>query len=225
MDKSQYHPPHTVYSEELYSHIEKSAVQQTPERLHAPFQFVKDIEELVDSFRETAEAIEQKDGREVKLKYVPITFWRPARPHEEILKEQKDTERLLSIPLFRDKGRYCVHYGGKVNTPYATPDVGHWYIEEIIDGTLGTGSVTHIETHPQHIKKFNHDGQRVPVTISDLEVFAPLVYHYVHAVIEAYPFDRDRAEVILEDLEIPDDVSMLLPPEHHDPQSSYRLAA
>lgn len=217
MDKSQYQTPQTVYNTEAYSIIEQSAVQNTPEKIHAPFQFVKDLEDILDSCHETAEALEQKNGREIKFKYVPVTFIRAARSHEEILEEQLNAERIVSMDLFRDKGRFCAHYGGKIQTQYSTPEVGHWYIEEMVNGKPGTGPVTHIETHKDHVKKFDHQGRRVPMTISDIEVFAPLTYHYTSEVMDQlYPFDRDRADIILDGVDFPDNVAMLLPPEHHD---------
>lgn len=224
----QFQPPRTEYSQELYAALEHSAAPKTPEKLRAPFQMVKDVEKLVDSFRETAEALEQRDGREMKIKYVPVTIIGSPRTHDEIAKSQKNIERRMTMDLFAEKGKHCVHYDGKVSTPYATPDIGHWYIESNLkDGTPGTGEVTHIETHPQYINIFNHDGQRVPARLSHLAAFIPLAYHYARTVIDAYPFERDRAEVILDGLDIPEDISALLPPEHHGPssQSDYRLAA
>ena len=226
MDKSQYQPPRTEYSAELYEQIEKSAVKSSPERIQAPFQFVKDIEALVDSFRDTAEAIEQSKGREVKVKYLPVSFIRPARKREDIRKELIDVERSIGSNLFAEKGKYYFWYGEKGASAIRTPDVADWYIEEIVPSNPGSGVVTHIETHPHHIKKFNHNGQRVPVTLSDLEVFIPAAYHYVHAIMDAYPFERDRADVILDGLEIPNDVAALLPPEHVESQKNdYGLAA
>lgn len=227
-DKSQYQPPRTVYNEELYSQIEQSAIRNNPEKLPEPFQFSKDLEDILDSCRETAEALEQRNGREVKFKYIPVTFVRAARPHEEIFKEQLNDERLLSVDYFRDKGRYCVHYGGKIKTPYSTPNAGHWYIEEMVNGRPGTGPVTHIITHNDRIEMYNHDGQRVPLKISDLEVFVPLVFHYTEeAMDKLYLFDRDRAEVVLDGIEFPENVAMLLPPEHreHGYQLSDKRAA
>jgi len=221
MDKSQYQPPRTEYSAELYEQIEKSAVQHTPERYQqAPFQFVKDIEALVDSFRETAEGIEQRKGRETKMKFLPLTFVLPARKHEEIRRELIDTERRIGGQLFAEKNKYYFWYGEKGESAIRTEGVADWYIEEIVPGKPGGGVITHIETHPQYIKKFNHNGQLVPVTLSDLEVFIPAAYHYVYAIMDAYPFDRDRAELILEEMDMPNDVSALLPPVHGENRKS-----
>lgn len=226
MDKSQYHPPLTEYSAELYEQIEKSTVKDTPERLRAPFQFVKDIETLVDSFRDTAEAIEQTHGREVKVKYLPVSFVRPPRKREDIRRQLIDTERAIGGQLFAEKNKYYFWYGEKGESAIKTKDVADWYIEEIVPENPGSGVVTHIETHPQYIKKFNHAGHRVPVTLSDLEVFIPAAYHYVHAIMDVYPFEKDRAEVILDGLELPDHVSALLPPEYRSAnKTDYGLAA
>jgi len=213
MDKSQYQPPRTEYSAELYKQLEQRPVQSTPERMPtAPFQMVKDIEALVDSFRDTAEAIEQAKGREVSIKYLPISFIRPARKHEEIRKDLIDREREIGGRLFAEKNKYYFWYGDKGNSPIRTEGVADWYIQEITPGNAGEGVITHIETHPNYIKKFNHAGQRVPISLSDLEIFIPAVYHYVHAIMDIYPFERDRAEVLLDGIELPNDVSALLPP-------------
>ena len=212
MDNTQYQLP-PEYTAELYEEIEQSILQSTPEHQpQAPFQFVKDIETLVESFRETAEGIEQRNGREVKMKLLPVSFVRPARKHEEIRKDLIETERRLGGTLFAESGKYHFWLGDKGSAANRNEDVADWYIEEIIPGPSGVGVVTHIETHPQYIKKFDHNGHLAPMTISDLEVFIPAVYHYVYAIIDAYPFERDRAEVILEDMNIPNDVSALLPP-------------
>src|SRR5690606_1067514 len=142
-------------------------------------------------------------------------------------RSQLDAERALTPVLFAEKGRYCVHYGAKVNSPAATPGVGHWFIEEMVHGVPGTGPVTHIETHHQYVIKFNDAGQPEQMRISDIEVFSKLAYHYVSTVLEVYPFDRDRAEVILDGIDVPDNITALLPPEHHiyGDQSNYRLVA
>lgn len=212
MDNSQYQLP-PEYTAELYEEIEQRVVQSAPEHQpQAPFQFVKDIETLVESFRETAEGIEQRNGREVKMKMLPISFVRPARKHDEIRKDLIEIERRLGGTLFAESGKYRFWLGDKGNSAIKTEDIADWYIEEVTAGPTGIGAVTHIETHPQYIKKFNHEGHLVPMTISDLEVFIPAVYHYVYAIMDAYPFERGRAEVILEDMTIPNDVSALLPP-------------
>lgn len=214
MDKSQYQPPQTIHSAELYQPVEKEAAPLSPERLRAPFEFIKDIEVLIHSFRDTAEEIEQRNGREVSLRFLPITFVRPPRKSEVIRKGLIDTERTIGGNLFAEKGKYHFWLGDKRHTAYASQGLGDWYIEEISPENPGTGMVTHIETHAGYINKFNHAGQLVPMTLSDLEVFVPAVYYYAHAVMDAYPFEKDRAEVILEGLNVPDDISALLPPAH-----------
>lgn len=226
MDKSQYQPPRTEYSDELYRQIEQSAIHSTPERLPvAPFQMVKDIEALVDSFRDTAEAIEQAKGREVKVKYLPISFIRPGRKHDDIRKDLVDKERSIGGQLFAEKNKYYFWYGEKGSSAIRTDDVADWYIQEINPNNNGEG-ITHIETHPHYIKKFNHAGQRVPVSLSDLEIFIPAVYHYVHAIMDIYPFERDRAEVILDDLQVPNNIPALLPPTQSlEYKSEYNRAA
>ncbi len=220
MDKSQYYPPNTEHSAEIYQQIEQSTIKSSPERIQAPFQFTKDIETLIDSIRETAEAIEQKKGNEVRFRHIPITFIRPARPHAEIFKEQLDNERSLTTELFAEKNKYSVWYGGKAHTPQATPNLASWFIEERVPGKPGAGRITRIQTHPNYIQMFNHEGQLMPMTISDLEVFVPLVRHYVDTVLPAYPFDKDRAELLLEDIDMPDNIAMLLPPEHVEGRKS-----
>ena len=218
MDKSQYHPPYTEYSAELYEQIEKSAVQSTPERNQpAPFHFVKEMEALVDSFRDTAEAIEQKDGREVKVRFIPVSFSLAPRSHSKIREALMEQEKLVGRNLFADKERYYFWKGQKGTSIHGTSEVDDWYLEETAPGMpSGTGVLTHIETHPNDIRKFNHQGQPVPLTLSDLEVFVPLTYHYVRGILEMpeYQFDKERAEVILDDMDVPsrEDILSLLPP-------------
>jgi hypothetical protein len=226
IDKSQYRPPQTEYSADIYKQIESATAPKTPEKIQAPFQFVKDIEVLVDSFRDTGEAIEQAKGREVKVIGLPIVINRPARKSEVIRKDFIDKERVIGGNLFAEKDKYYFWYGGKDKSAKAEPDTAGWYMEEIAPQKSTSNVVTHIETHPHHIKKFNHDGQRVPMTISDLEVFIPATYNYVREIMDIYPFDKDRAELLLDELEIPDDISALLPPEHVDGQKTdYGVAA
>lgn len=210
MDNTQFQLP-PEYTAELPKEIEQRVLQSTPGQPQAPFQFVKDIEVLVESFRETAEGIEQRNGREVKMKALPVTLVRPARKHDEIRRDLIEIERRLGGTLFAEAGKYHFWLGDKSASIAKAEDIADWYIEEVTPGHSG-GVVTHIETHPQYIKKFDHKGRLVPMTISDLEVFIPAVYHYVYAIIDAYPFEKDRAEVILEDMSIPNDVSALLPP-------------
>jgi len=221
MDKSQYQPPRTEHSAELYKSVENSPVKSSPEIIRGPFQFTKDIETLVDSIRNTAEAIEQKNGRNVGMKYLPITFVRPARSHAEIFKEQLDKERALTSDLFAEKNKYSFWYGGMAHTPQATPNIASWFVEE-----LASGRITRIQTHPDYIQMFNHEGRLVPMALSDLEIFVPLIRHYVQTILPAYPFDNDRAEVILDGIDIPEHIEMLLPPEHGNAQKSdYAQAA
>ncbi len=226
MDNSQYHPPRTEHSAGIYGNIEKRVFEDSPERLKPPFQFVKDIEKLIDSFRDTAEAIEQANGREVKVRYLPVSLIRPARKREVIRRHLIDVERTLGGQLFAEKNKYYFWYGEKGESAISTPGVADWYIEEITPENPGSGEVTHIETHANYIKKFNHVGQRVPITLSDLEVFVPAAYHYVHTIMDAYPFEKDRADVLLDGLELPRDVSALLPPQHDEYRKSdyYRAA-
>ena len=103
MDNSQYHPPRTEHSAGIYGNIEKRVFEDSPERLKPPFQFVKDIEKLIDSFRDTAEAIEQANGREVKVRYLPVSLIRPARKREVIRRHLIDVERTLGGQLFAEK--------------------------------------------------------------------------------------------------------------------------
>ncbi|MGV9001557.1 MAG: hypothetical protein ACOH18_01205 [Candidatus Saccharimonadaceae bacterium] len=235
MDNSQYHPPQTEHSTELYKQVEQHTIKSSPERLRSPFQIFTDVQNLVQSFRETAIALEESKGRVVKFWNLPISFVRPPRSRAKIMTELINNESIVGGQLFAEKNKYKFWYGDKGQSAISTPDVGDWYIEEINAEGSGVGVITHIETHPNHanpinyVKKFNHDGQWVPVTLSDLEIFVPAVYHYAHAIldgVEAYSFDRDRKDVILDGLEIPDDISALLPPEHSDvSKSDYYLAA
>jgi|GEM_PF-2000781 len=226
MDKSQYHFPKTEHSAELYTTSSERALQSSPERAPAPFQGIKDIEALIDSFRDTAEAIEYTKGREVKLKYMPISFVRPARSHQEIRRHLIDTERVIGGQLFAQKNTYYFWYGEKNETVPREPGVADWYIEEITPGSSNPNIVTHLETHPQYVKKFNHAGQPVPVTLSDLEIFIPATYHYVRAIMEAYPFEKDRAEVLLDSLDDPRDIlALLMPTQDEPPHSGYDQAA
>lgn len=221
MDNSQYHPPHTEHSAELYKQAEQSVINASPERIRSPFQFTKDIETLVDSIRNTEEAIEQKNGRVIGGKYVPITFVRPARSHADIFKAQLDKERSLTTDLFAEKNKYSFWYGGTAHAPQATPDIASWFIEE-----LSTGRITRIQTHPDCIQMFNHDGKLVPMVLSDLEIFVPLIQHYVKTILPAYPFDYNRAEVILDGIDIPENIEMLLPPQSNNIQKTdYTQAA
>lgn len=231
-DKSQYQPPQTVYSSELY----ESAFQNSPEKIRAPFQFSKDLEAILDSSRDTAEALEQMNGREVTYepKYLPfpITFIRSARPHNVILKKNLDAERYASVRLkslngeMVDEGpaRFCIHYGANVQTQYSTPDVGHWYLEEMIDGKPGTGLVTHFMTHKDYILEINHDGQSMPVSLERLSSIVRVFHEYtLTALKEVYPIDLERAEAILgteaeiDAVEFTDNVSLLVPPVHREP--------
>lgn len=224
MDKSQYQPPRTEYSAELYKQIEQSTIQHTPERQkRGPFQSIKDAEAIIDSCRDTAEALEQRNGREVRSKFLPLSFVRPARKHHEIHEALIEAERKVGGQVFEKKNAYYFWYRGADHSPTRTDGEGHWYIEEI-----ASGAITHLETRPDSIAILNHDGQPVPVTISDLEIFIPAVYHYVYAIMDIYPFDKDRAEVLLEGMKFPDlnDIATLLPPSHNEgPQNSHGLAA
>lgn len=224
MDKSQYQPPRTAYSAELYKQMEQSAIQHTPERLkQGPFQSIKNIEAFIISCRDTAEAIEQRNGRVVELKFLPISFVRPARKHHEIHKELIEAERRIGGDVFAEKGKYHFWFGGGSHSSAQTQGVGHWYIEEI-----ASGAITHLETSADSIAILNHSGQPVPVTLSDLEIFIPAACHYVYAVMDKYPFDKDRAEVLLENMDFPDlnDIATLLPPAHNDgSQKDFGLAA
>lgn len=221
IDKSQYQTPRTVYNEELYSHIEKSAPLKTPEKLNAPFQFVKDVEAFIDSARDTAEALEQKHGREMKVPRTNITFVRSAREHSLFDKQQKDVERELTVnTLFAEKNRFGVHYSSGKDVPNSPPEAGHWYVEEMVNGVFDGSKVTHIETYAHAVYMFDHQGRHVPMNIANLEIFAPMVKHYPGAVIDAYPFDRDRADILLDSIDFPDDISQLLPPAQPEAKKS-----
>jgi len=216
-DKTQFQTPNTVYNSETFDRFyDKADIPATPEKVQAPFQFAKDLEAIMDSCHDTAEALEQKNGHQMRIKYVPFQLTLSARPHEKILEEQLNAEREVSMRLFRDKGNSCVHYNGKAQGPYADPEIGHWYIETMINGKPGTGRMIHIETHKDFIKKFDSFGQLKPVTLADLEIIVPLMKHYVQEVMkELYPFDWDRAQVLLEGIDFPDNFEKLLLPEHH----------
>lgn len=219
MDNSQYLPPRTEYSAELYEQIEQSIANSSPEKIRAPFQGVDDAENLIDSFHETSIELEQANGHEVKLKYIPVSFSMPARSRSKILNELINAEGDLGGELYAEKNRFRFWYGGKSRSTNGII-FGNWYIED-----KATGVVTHIETHPNHINKFNHNGQRVEVTLSDLEIFIPAVYHYVRSILKLYPFEAERADVILDGLELPDNIEALLPPQHNVAKNEYGIAA
>lgn len=208
MDKSQYLPPRTEFSADIYAQIEQSAFNSTPEKIKAPFQGVDDAEKLIDSFHETYIALEQANGHEVKLKYIPVSFSLPARSRAKILKELIDAEGDIGGELYAEKNRFRFWYGGKSKLAN-NASFGNWYLED-----KTAGAVTHIETNPHHINKFNHNGQRVEVTLSDLEIFIPAVYHYVRSILKLYPFEAERADVILDGLDLPENIEALLPPQH-----------
>jgi len=224
MDKSQYHPPQTVYSAELYAQIEKSALQNSPERRRGPFKFIEQIATLVDSFRDTAVAIEQQKGREVRVPLLPIVIHLPARHPKLIHKDLIEQERVRGGRIF--KGGYFFWLGDKADSPIATKEVHDWFLAPTDGYSINEAEIIHIESSPDHLLKFNAAGQPLPMTIQDIERFVPAAYHYAQEVLEIYPFEKDRAEVILDGMDIPDDVAVLLPPMHPSgQQDGYKLAA
>lgn len=216
MDKNQYQPPQSEHSAGIYKQVEQSPFKGSPERLGSPFQFVKDVEALVDSVHGTGEELEQKKGREVHLKYTPITFVRPARPHHEILNEQLNMDRSRTTDLFAEKGKFCVWYGGSAHSPRDNQKFGSWFIEEVVAGKPGAGRIIRIQTHPDYIQMFNHEGQPMNMTISDLEIFVSIVRNYVPAILPSYPFDQAWVDVVLEDIDMPENIGMLLSPQRTD---------
>lgn len=228
MDKSQFQPPRTEHSVELYRQIEQSYASNvpTPEKSRAPFQFFKDIDNVVDSFRDTVVATEHEKGRTVKMKYVPFSLTLSARPANVIIKELINKEREYFFDEehspFKEKGKYTIWKGAKNDSLSGDKDISDWYVEEIIPNNPGKGPIVHVETHPKHVKIFNHAGQAVPVTIADLKMLILLTKNYVEDLMnmEEYEFEKNRAEVIFEETDILEHIEMLLPPEPVDGRKS-----
>lgn len=225
MDKSQYRFPESEYND-ASNRARLEAFRNTPEKLQAPFQFIKDIEEVVFSFRDTAVALEQRNGRIIKLPIIGVPVKVSARPKEEIYKQLIEQERVIGGKIYENGeangyGFWLDQKGSSV----ISDTIADWHLEIPNPQDPKNPGGVHIETSAHHLKKFHKDGKLYPMSIQDIERFVPAAYHYAHEILPLYPFDEARADV-LGDIDIPDDIAALLPPTHVEgTKSDYELAA
>lgn len=231
MDKSQFTIPEGEFND-ASNRARLEAARTNPERVQAPFHFVTDLEHALSSFRDTAVALEQSEGREIKLPIIGLSF-KLSKPlnTSDIYKKLINKEPIIGGRMFYPKGtkdediHHRFWFGLKGSSPIST-QTGDWYFQSPNPQDPRNPYLMHIETSPHELLKFHSDGRPYPMTIEEIQWFVRSAYHYTHEVLnELYPFDATRVE-LLNDIEVPDDISALLPPEHtKNNKSDYRLAA
>lgn len=157
--------------------------QYTPEAQPAVFAFIKDINGRLESYRDTAVAIEE--AKRPWLKSMKSLVLTPKPYRAELI----DRESVIGGRRFQKQDpEHDVRFW---------EEGGEWFFG-YSDGkgvTLNDSTI-HYEIYDDHIKK-SYQGRVVPFANGELEVFTQAVQSYEHDVVhELYPFDEAIQELL-----------------------------
>jgi hypothetical protein len=217
MDKSQFYLPDTEFND-ASARARLEAARSNPELLKAPFKFVKDLESAVFSFRETALALQQHDK---KMKTPQLEKF-----YETLIEREAFVGGRMYYPEdAKDKDIQIRFWLGVKGASPISDQTADWYFETYPHYPQFR-KLTHYQTTPQQLYKYQDDGRSYPMTIAEIEQFLKSTYHYTYEVLERlYPFDATRVE-LLNDIEVPDSIAALVPPKHTEgTRPDTRLAA
>lgn len=182
------------------------AVNATPERYEGYFARIKQIEQRIHSYRNTALDIERRREPGFMESVFGIKRARVA------LKDLIEEESRVGGELFGPHNRFWLSHKGS-SVLANSNELGDWYHvrEQFDESGRKIGEVTiHFETHPTHINKL-HDGRPVAPTIAELETLVHAIELYEeHVRMQLYPFDQEiydlLAEIDEENFVVPDTV-------------------
>ncbi len=225
IDKSQFSFPEGEHND-ASNRARLESFRDTPEKLQSgPFELIQRAARTQYDRRDTAVAIEMKNGRMVTIPFINLQFNLPARPKDAIYKDLIEQERPLGGRVYEggEAGGYMFwldHKGSSI----ISNDVSDWHFEMPNPYDVKSPYGVHIESTSWELKKFHKDGRLHAVTIEDIERFVPAVYHYMKATAELYPFDQNFDDVIT-DIELPESIAGIIAQSENGEQSDYRLAA
>lgn len=226
MDKSQFNLPENEFSN-VRSREDLDAFRRTPEKMQAgPFELVQVSARTMEDRRDTAVAIELKNGRKVTIPYINLQFELPPRAKDVIYKKLIEQERAIGGSIFQngEQGGFSFwldHKGSSV----MGGDVSDWHLEIPNAEDPKNPYGVHVEASSWQLRKFHKDGKMYAMTIQDIERFVPAVYHYVKETAGLYPFDQDFDEVVRQ-IDLPANVIAMLPIERAtDSDNSEPIAA
>lgn len=201
--------------------------RRTPEKPKVgPFEIIQRAARTQHDRRDTAVAIEQKNGRTFRLPLVRLEVDLGSRSKEEIYKDLIEKERRIGGTIFEggDEGGYLFwldHKGSSI----VSDDVADWHFEMPNPNDPKRPYGVHFESTSWMLNKFHKDGKMNAVTIQDIERFVPAVYHYMQQTAVLYPFDQNFDDVIA-DIELPSNVTPMFPRKQaEDEQLDDKLAA
>lgn len=221
---AQYQIPENGYTEND-ARKEVAQIQFTPERErnYEPYRFLMNIRDAVESFRETAIAIEQRHGRYKEVRGVRLPGKLPARHPEKILKSLVDEEWKIGGDLYgKDAG-----YRFGLDARLTAVNQADWYHTAPNPADPEHPHVVHFVVTPTKLEMLLTDGHAYAPTIQDIQRFVHGAYHYLYNIRELYPLDATIDDLLQEiAADIPDDLNELMPQNHAGiSRDDYRLAA
>lgn len=165
------------------------AVQYTPETQPGAFQFFKERENRIFSYRDAAVALNQERNKGVLSAF---GWLRPSMQLADLIKlESEIGGELYGKGFGKEQGwRFWLDHKG--TSPYVTQNnIGDWYFTQPVQLADGKMSevILHYATQPTEVVKL-HNGKPYPLSIAELETFCQLVERYEEAVRrELYPID------------------------------------
>lgn len=221
---AQYQIPENGYTESD-ARKELAAVQFTPEREpnYEPYRFLMNIRDAVESFRDTAIAIEQRQGRRTEVGGMQIPLRLPARQPEKILKSLVDAEWKIGGDLYGKDAGYRFGLAARQTAAHQAD----WYHTAPNPADPEHPHVVHFVVTPTKLEMLLTDGHSYAPTIQDIERFVHGAYHYLYNIRELYPLDATIDDLLQEiAADIPDDLSELMPQHHAGiSRDQYGLAA
>lgn len=164
-------------------------LQYTPEKQPGAFQFFKERENRIFSYRDAALALNQERNKGVLSAF---GWRRPSMQMADLIKRESQIGgELYGTGRGTQEGwRFWLEHKG--TSQYVTQNnIGDWYFTRPIQYADGTTAevVLHYATEPSEVVKL-YDGKPYPLSIAELETFCQLVDRYEAAVRqELYPLD------------------------------------
>lgn len=160
--------------------------QYSPEKQLEPYRFIKDIEEKIYSYRETALALDAKRKQgflgAIGLTRQPLT-----------MTDLIEKEAQIGGEIFGKGKGYRLWLDHKGSSPYIhNNDIGDWYhTRPNTDGISKDPEITlHFESHPTHFWKL-YEGKSYALTVAETETICDAIARYEEAIRVIYPFDEE----------------------------------
>ncbi len=179
MAKDEYTIPNNYSEPEIRAQLD--AIQYaptTPEVQRAPYQRIKDNENIIFSYREAALATEKQPKK-----------WLGglvSKTQTTTVRDLIEKESQIGGQLFGG-GKFWLD--NKSQSTVFHNDVADWYHLQNNPANPKKPTVLRFQTTPYTIHKL-YDGREYAPTVQDLEIFVQAVEAYTQAVLALYPLDQ-----------------------------------